>query len=342
MIIAAAGLIHYAQSKSNSSPVKTSTELRPVPEFARVARVILPAGLFESNYHADQLATAIRNAEATVDIAGNFGEAYDGITVTINADHTNIWLRDYSPIPVTEGNKLFLRGFNYSSAEPENNTFGPNLANSLHLMHQQTSLPLEGGNFLTDGTRCYIAGNVEGTETPAQIPSAEGAKQDLGCEDLIVIQNPPHVHIDMFAKVLNADTVAVNELDNEALDLTRDADGNLPDDLEELRTSLDQAAQQFSRYLNVVRLPMPLPFKNAFRTYANGILVNGTAILPAFEQYGWSYGSYPDSSVLADIQKRAAEVYEAQGFETVFVNADGLIYNGGAFHCVSTHIPETE
>jgi agmatine/peptidylarginine deiminase len=315
--------------------------VRPVPEFARVARVVLPAGLFEFNYHADQLAGAVRAAGAQVEIAGTAESMDDSSVVTVDAAHTNIWLRDYSPLPVIKGTRSYLHGFDYASRDQANNDFAARLAGVLGIGFEASGLSLEGGNFLTDGSRCYIAGPIDERDTKVPVPSLEEARRHLGCQDLIVVDNPPHVHIDMFAKILSVDTVAVNELDEAALDLIREPDGDIPDDIVILKDALDKAARQLGQYLKVVRIPMPLPFKNTFRTYANAILVNGTAIIPAYEQYGWGYGSYPDASVLSSIQERAAEVYRQHGYRTTFVNADGLIYNGGAFHCVSAHIPES-
>lgn len=341
-LVAVAAPTLYAKYRPVKKPAKLPAsvlEVRPVAEFARVARVVLPAGLFEFNYHADQLADAIASAGAKVEIAGS-AESDPNSGVTLTADHTNIWIRDYSPIPVIASGNMILRGFSYASRDPANNEFAAKLAEQIGFRFEYTNLSLEGGNFLTDGTKCYIAGPIDEHDTKVPVPSKEAVRRGLGCADFVVIKQPPHVHIDMFAKILNPDTVAVNELDESAIELALEPDGEVPEELLTLKNALDDAAKQFAQHLKVVRLPMPLPFKNSFRTYANAILVNGTAIIPAYHEYGWSYGPYPDATVLPEIQERAGEVYRQHGYKTVFVNADGLIYNGGAFHCVSAHVPE--
>lgn len=303
----------------------------------------LPFSLFEFNYHAAQLVEKIEAAGAVVEIVGSEEkQVIETTRPSVVTPHSNIWIRDYGPIPVTEDGKVSFRGLVPNSPDPENNFFGEQLARKLAVPYLTAKIELDGGNFLTDGRKCYIAGPLEGSEiNTAGLPTVTEMQNRLGCIDLIVITRPPHVHIDMFAKILGPDLVAVNVLDQTVLDFYRDPEGALPEELNELNDALNRSAQQFSQHLKVVRLPMPAPYKNTFRTYANAILVNGTAIIPDYELYGWNYGPYPDADLLPELKVKVAAVYHQAGFKPVFVNADGLIYNGGAFHCVSLHFPRS-
>jgi agmatine/peptidylarginine deiminase len=107
----------------------------------------------------------------------------------------------------------------------------------------------------------------------------------------------------------------------------------------EIKARLDELAVILSAHFKVKRLPMPLPYRGVFRTYANSLLVNNTAIVPRYHRYGWNYDDYPDAALAADYESKVAAIYREFGYDTRFVNADGLIFNGGAFHCVALQIP---
>jgi agmatine/peptidylarginine deiminase len=316
---------------------------RPIPEFAPTDKIVLPIGLFQFNYQADKLVEEIIRAGASVEIVGQQTPAEEdvspSIAATVTIDHTNIWLRDYAPIPFKDDNRIVFLGIDSGTPDPENTVFGRKLTEQFALEFRDDLIPIEGGNFLTDGTNCFMSG-ILGSDEPNQTTNDQIVKVDLGCKRLVVIENPPHVHIDMYAKILSANAVAVNEINDLSLDLAKDSLGDIPLDILELKNSLDSAASQFSKYLHVVRIPMPVPFKNTFRTYTNSILVNGTAIVPDYLQYRDVGGSYPDESILPALRQKAAEIYRQFGFTVAFVNADNLIYNGGAFHCVSIHLPK--
>lgn len=285
----------------------------------------------------------INKAGAGVEIVGQQTLAVEGDTPTqdptLAIDHTNIWLRDYAPIPFRSESKVLFLGFDSGTPDPENTIFGEKLSGLLSLDFRATAAAIEGGNFLTDGTSCYMSGPFANEK--ADTVKNQQVKEALGCKRLILIENPPHVHIDMFAKVLDTKTVAVNELTEASIELAKDSLGDTPLDILELKNSLDAAAKQFAEYLHVVRIPMPVPFKNTFRTFTNSILVNDTAIVPDYKNYREVGGLYPDDRILQNLRQQAEDVYRQFGYKVAYVNADNLIYNGGAFHCVSMHLPRT-
>lgn len=84
---------------------------------------------------------------------------------------------------------------------------------------------------------------------------------------------------------------------------------------------------------------MPLPYRGAYRTFANAVLVNGTAIVPRFKHFGWKYDEYPDQKLEASYEAKTKKFYEKYGYRVSFVTADELIYNGGGFHCVTLQLP---
>jgi agmatine/peptidylarginine deiminase len=173
-------------------------------------------------------------------------------------------------------------------------------------------------------------------------PRAFAAKhaQDVGCRKVVVLDDPPHEHLDMWMKVVADGKILVNELDEPTIGRARAMFGQVPEDVRKLKDRLDELAKTLAEHAEVTRLPMPLPYRHVFRTYANALLVNGTALIPSYERFGWSYDDYPDAALKEHFETRAAEVYARHGFRTRFVRADGLVYNGGAFHCVMLQLPK--
>ena len=66
---------------------------------------------------------------------------------------------------------------------------------------------------------------------------------------------------------------------------------------------LDTRAQDISDLgYNVVRIPMPVPSADLYRSYTNSLLLNGTAIIP---QYVSNRGSsYPDQQLLKSYESQ--------------------------------------
>lgn len=338
-----------------------SPSREPVPEYAPVAAVLLSADLFEADYHAPELLQAITwaGAEALIALPGpgdgrkltarlrqsGVSEAALAHTRIVSLPHGNIWMRDYGPLPVFDAQRgLLFLDFRYSDPSSRANDGFPQVAaKALGLPVERVDVELDGGNFLTSGDFCFTSA----ADLPITRNSNPGAEalpkfgRRLGCRTTVVIRNPPHAHLDMWAKIVDDHTVLVNELDDATLAAAGGQLGQVPDDLKELRDALNSKAEELSRYLKVKRLPMPLPYRGAFRTFANALLVNGHAIVPSYARYGWNYDDYPDAALEQDYEARVRRVYESAGYQVRFINADALVYNGGAFRCVTSPVPET-
>jgi agmatine/peptidylarginine deiminase len=87
---------------------------------------------------------------------------------------------------------------------------------------------------------------------------------------------------------------------------------------------------------------MPLPYRNTFRTYVNSLLVNGTAVVPRYSRYRWNYDSDPNATLTKLFESKVTTIYKELGYRVRFVNADDLIFNGGAFHCIAVQIPKID
>ena len=336
----------------------------PVPEFAPTQAVLLSRELFVADYHAPELAAAISSAGAEVWIANEdnataraFEAASDGgarlptAARILRLASAHLWLRDLAPQVVVRGDHTVafvgMGGGDQESA-PEGR-FGREMARILAAPSEELPLAVDGGNFLTTGEICFTSATdlPQSMVNGRRLPSAQGGPNDLkvfghrlGCRLVVVIKDPPHVHLDMWAKIVDANTVIVNELDAQSLAKVATADGQVPPEYLDLKAALDRGARQFGAYVRVRRLPMPVPYRGVFRTYTNAILVNGRALVPAFRNFGWSSREpFPDVDLAAKMEEKVASVYRSVGFQPQFINADHLIFNGGAWHCVSWSLP---
>ena len=327
-------------------------EVRPIPEYAPTASVLISADLFAADYHAKELVEAITAAGARVLVATNLGQSWSDIAASPRAHgfsrkasakisglqlpHGNIWLRDYAPlISLNRSQQLLFFDLIYDDPAASANDLVPlELGRRLQVPVTQIDLKLDGGNFLSNGDVCFTSSNGSPTAKDLRV-----GLSIMGCRETVVITDPPHVHLDMWAKIVNDHQVLVNELDEQTLAVATKLYGHLPPELQALRDSLNQKAALWARYMQVIRIPMPLPYRGAFRTYTNALLLNGHAIVPSYHTFGWNYDQYPDAELAPYYARKVRQVYESVGLKVRTVNADGLIYNGGAFHCVTAQLP---
>lgn len=339
----------------------------PVLETAPSQAVLLSEDLLDYEYNAPALIRAIRAAGAEAWIATNAPKADDkalrsrlakeGLSTAellgvraVALPHGNIWLRDFGPLFAREGSQLAAVDLRFEDPATKASDAFP-LATAKHLGWTVTSVPLsvDGGNLLATRDYCFTSGDdlsLRGSvRTGGAAPTAETLKafqQATGCAKLIEIEDPPHAHVDMWMKVVGEDTVLVNELDDETMAAARKHYGSVPADIVALKKNLDEKARMLAKLVKVERLPMPLPYRGAFRTYANAALVNDVAITPSYERFGWNYDDYPDAAQKARYERLATAAYAKHGFAARFVRADGLTHNGGAFHCILLQIPRKD
>ncbi len=256
-------------------------------------------------------------------------------------DHDSVWLRDYAGIVGKErAGDVFFVNTSYREG-----AFDDHKASYLIAAHSKMgvrALPydLAGGNFQTDGKRCFLAD--DGSTSVTQASFIDSLRSNLGCEETVFFSNPAHEHIDMWAKVINRETVFVGQVLPETIQVTRAVDPLYETQARNLQTTLDRAAAQFRPYFaKIVRVPMPFLSPQLFASYLNGILVNNTALVPRYEAPMVGALPYVDQKLLATYEKKVEAAYQSAGYRVVFLRADKLIKDGGAWHCATTSIPLT-
>lgn len=373
VLVAACGVVTgFGLSFLVSPPSPELTQkIELVPEFAASDSVLLSEILFHENFNGTALAKAIIGGGARVIIAlpqpmseeeqlawrkKHDLDSYNSEQLTMmDIAHDTQWVRDYGPLPIRvqrPGGETQL-GFvdlDYKKETPLDDTVPYQLGLLFNTDIRHIPLTFDGGNFLTDGKNCYMTNDVRkdlSLETKEFASDRQKAEDyisrffhdSVGCQKTVFIENAPHEHIDMWAKILDPQTVLVNQITPETVDYFLKKDGYVPKDVIDMRDSLDDMARQLGVYMKVERLPMPAPYRNTMRTYANGILVNKTAVLPRYKSFGWNGESYPDQELHERYEQQARAAFEKHGFKVDFVDADGLIFNGGALHCVAQQIP---
>lgn len=358
-----AGVFLYDRPSREQEDSTREHRLRPIAEFEPTQAMILSQYLFSETVKIEPLVTAILDAGSDLiilsadDMVGedqnewlakqNWNPDQRQSISLINTSHESFWLRDFGPIPLRwtssrNRDQLALASFIYREENSLDDTLPYQVG--LHLNTTVLSLPLilDGGNFLTNGSLCLVTDNVTPRDKKAETgeDEVELAFSEIGCQQLMIIADAPHEHIDMWAKIVSPDTVLVNSLSPE---LIQQAEITLSDDVVKdvkiVAQQLEQAAATLAQRMKVVRIPMPLPYGGVFRTFANSVLINGVAILPKYEVNPRSGQPYIDQDMMAEMEAVAQTAYASFGYEVRWVNADELIINGGALHCVTAHLP---
>lgn len=273
-----------------------------------------------------------------------------------------VWARDWSPMAAkTESGDLNLVDFNYYPNRQADDSTARSLLAILPLDRVSVPVYNEGGNFMTNGNGdCLMTTRV--TDANAEAYFAEDMvldstqikdyyKRFAGCKRVEIFPRIPYErtgHIDMWAKFLDDDTVIVNEIRQEILDLPSYSSTSRAK-VQNLKNYFDARAKDIaSMGFEVIRVPMPAPLfslsGDLFRSYTNSLFLNGTALIPRYETpYFDSHavrGVYPDAALLAEYESEILSVYQKHGFENKWVNSDNLIPYGGAIHCITMQVSE--
>ncbi len=247
--------------------------------------------------------------------------------------HDSFWMRDYGPVFVYNGTGQWaLTDFHYYSSRPLDDGVPPyfaglfgvpcvDRADAAHVVYT------EGGNLTTDGrgTVVYSERTYEGN--PGVNPSTIDVRitTALQATKAIVPQAPSldgTGHVDMFLKVVDADTVVVAQYRPGQVDYA----------------VLEECAALFAGTTNgdgapweVLRIPQPDVYYAFFllpvvRTYTNGLIVNDQVIVPV-------YGIPEDAEALAILGAALP------GRKLVPLNAKDIIESSGAWHCVTMEYP---
>ncbi|MCX6128782.1 MAG: agmatine deiminase family protein [Proteobacteria bacterium] len=274
----------------------------------------------------------------------------------ISLEHESPWLRDYMPIPILKVYPFLpptpsFVDFVYRDGNSYDDAAIHQFAIAINSSVEHLPIVMDGGNFMTNGDICIVSQELaDDPESPqrtqANFQLSEHVEDifqmALGCRKTRIVSQIPHPHVDMFLKFVNKDTILVNDIQDRALALLTEADIDDKVRIPKIKVELDRIAHELSKDFRVIRVPMPLPVHDIFFTYVNSVIVNDTVIIPSYQNPEPSRGNYPDQKFYASYEEAVQKSYRELGLKPVLLKADDLIKDGGAFHCITFHLPDLD
>jgi agmatine deiminase len=255
--------------------------------------------------------------------------------VTWRVENTDsVWLRDYGPqfLVAQDGSKQAIADFHYYSSRPADDEIPAKIAQwqNIPVVDRQTgrnTVYTEGGNLGHDGVGSVIYSERTYTKNrlPARIVDQRILSAFQATRGTVLVD--PRLdatgHVDMFTKILNANTIFVGQYDPDEFDYAR-----LEESAARLAASPNGAGQPWT----IVRMPQPDVYYVNFvlpvvRTYTNAQMSNGVVVVPI-------YGLPTDQTAL--------NLYQTYlpGRTVIGLNANDIIESAGAWHCVTMEWPQ--
>ena len=243
----------------------------------------------------------------------------------------SVWLRDYGPNFIYGDGDWGVVDFHYYAGRPadDDTPLVVAAAEAKLVVDRQVKdlVYTEGGNINTDGLGAVLYSKRTYQRNPGVAPATidERIGSALNAPRRLVLQDPEldsTGHVDMFSKIVDAETVLVAQYDPDEADHQR---------LEDNAALLAASTNGAGRPWKVLRIRQPDVYYEGvvnpvIRTYTNSIIVNDRVIVPV-------YGIADDAAALA--------VYASAfpGKTIVPLNANDIIGSGGAWHCVTMEFP---
>jgi agmatine/peptidylarginine deiminase len=239
----------------------------------------------------------------------------------------SLWVRDYIGRTVFSGARrqrvMVDFGYPYPGAlydDRASDALAARLGLPPYRDPPEKAVFLAWGDFLTDGQGTAFVSRLMLEHNRGDQARIEAALRDyLGISRLVMLdrlRTGPNNHIDMYMKLLDAETILVGEY--------RDA----PDPGIAANVALlEGIAAATGRPYTIVRIPMPgAPVANDFRTYTNAILVNKTAIVPIY--------NLPTDEEALRIYREHLPGYAVRSYDCT-----GIARQRGVIRCVTSEIP---
>ena len=267
----------------------------------------------------------------------------DNVTF-LEDDYDSVWMRDYGPNTVyfNDVDSLATVEWIYNRPRPEDDLLPDAIGDLLEIpVYSTIEAPNDmvntGGNFTSDGMGSGFASALILEENEAGNPYNVSVKSEeqidnimeewMGIDRYIKMETLPYDaihHIDMHMKLLDEETILMGEYPE------GEADG--PQIEENLNYVLDNFNSPFGTPYKVVRIQMPPhngnypdSWNSDYRTYTNSVFVNGTVLVPVYEE---------------QFDSTALKVYEDNmpGYNVVGIDCNNIIQYSGALHCITRAI----
>jgi len=240
------------------------------------------------------------------------------------------WARHFPPpfVPNQQG-KLEIVEFKYAYTGAD--SVAAAMGKKLGIPVTSSKLHLEGGNLLADKGRLFIStkaltANPDLTKAQVEAELKKTLHVDH-VEWMTPLPGEPTGHVDMFAKQIAPNTMLVSDTSNPAH-----------------KPAMDEAAKKFEalgykviRTQNAEVKPNKGQDWPSPHSYANALVVNGTAYVPQYSA-PWDKGSSRGRQMDAT-DRQALSAYASAGLKVVGIPAYDLINFQGSVHCMTNAMP---
>lgn len=245
--------------------------------------------------------------------------------------YETVWTRDYGPVTVysPDGTRCIVDGHyedGVGDSRRQDDAVPRAFGRRFHVPCVESSITVEGGNLLSNGdglmlTTTGLLGKNAHLDEKGLTRSLERYYGARYVVYLTPLSGEATGHVDMFAAFTDRRTVVV---------------GQYPPSVDAVNAHvLDENAKRLEAVvtpwgsLRVVRIPMPPPGKQFWRTYTNILFANGTLLVP----------TYPD--VQDPGQAAAFQLYRRllPGWDIVGIDCNHLIRLEGALRCLTMNLP---
>ncbi len=263
----------------------------------------------------------------------------------IEDGYDSVWMRDYggNTIYKDDVDSVMLVDWIYNRPRPDDDVIPEGVAALKNIpIYSTTSAPTDlvntGGNWMVDGFGTAFASKLILEENEPGNPYNVTAKTEaeidqivgdfMGIDRYIKMETLPYDnihHIDMHMKLLDEETLLIGEYPPGV------ADG--PQIEANIQYVLSNYNSMFGTPYDVVRIEMPpengnypdeQPWWNAgaYRTYTNNVFVNGTVLVPIYEEEF-------DTTALRILRENLP------GYKVVGIDCNQIIQASGAIHCIT-------
>ncbi|MBN1550783.1 agmatine deiminase family protein [bacterium] len=235
----------------------------------------------------------------------------------------SVWMVDYGPFFVeVDGDRQIIDHIYDRYGRWEDDKFPWRLGEAWSVPWYSSDLRIEGGNFIADGDGiCFITDRVIEQNAPylSEQEVYDRLRDYCGCDTIHVLDrlNDGTGHIDMFAKLLDVDTMLIGQYQSSQPEYNT---------LENNATYVASQTASNGNPYDVVRVPMPGQ-SSSYWTYTNSLIVNDHVFVPTYS--------------LPTMDAQAIQIYQTAmpGYSVVGIDASDVIGSGGAIHCTTKVVP---
>ncbi len=237
----------------------------------------------------------------------------------------SIWIRDYGPRYIYEGEVRSIIDHKYNRPRNNDNAFNRFFNEYRGQARYNHGLTHGGGNFqlgaLEDGYLTKLILSENGSQTSSEIQSLFLAFQNL----VVTLLDPfptnvdSTQHLDMWMQIVSDNQVIISDWPTQS--------GSTQDQICDSTASL-MAAKGYQ----VFRIPAQKTsgWSGAHYTYTNAVMCNDLVLIPEYS-----------NSAISGYNSQALSVWQAAcpNKTIVTINSDAVVTYAGVLHCITSHVP---